>query len=592
MGVALIGWGRFSTPDGNVTVPCPSSKPPAPYLWDWLASQCHTLRRVGFTALQLPPSGKAQGGDGAGCDGYGVFDPMDQGAKNQQGSVNTRYGSFRSLRRLVAVAHANDMQVYHDVVLHQRIGGFPDASTFEYLGADGKTPNGRWPMRPGCFRGDVVEVDGKAVTIAEDDVPNAYWDISFGSEVSFQHCVPAGYTLRAAIGYVEWLFASTDADGARLDDVKGMWPEAVHRVSYIPALFDKVLYGEFFDNADNALGWANAAPMHGRVMVEDFQGKFNIQYACNGNDAWPMAGSSVATMAPALAVTFVDNPDTDTSAGEQTISNKRLAYVELLTNPGYPFVYSKDYFPGSVWPGAYGLQPTIDVLVGAHENLMFGDPEVLLQDGSCRVKMSHGYPGLLTGMNFDTWNRREVTVQTSFGPRVQLHDYSGHVPDIWTDADGRATFTIASDAYDEGESWVMFSRTGYWAEPTVPQRPTTQSFFGAADLDIGPAINGQISVGEVHCAQGTPIVVSGRLSTDGWTKASSVTVAMVGETASGATVELASVTHTLGGSEPWPKLEAPQTGFYALEVQGIGLPTQGSPFEFAVTYTAPQEVVL
>ena len=74
MGVALIAWGRFLDGRGNrVTVPAPSTDPGAVWLLDFLARHAFALRRAGFTAIQLPPTSKAQGGAGAGCDGYGVY---------------------------------------------------------------------------------------------------------------------------------------------------------------------------------------------------------------------------------------------------------------------------------------------------------------------------------------------------------------------------------------------------------------------------------------------------------------------------------------------------------------------------------------
>jgi alpha-amylase len=115
--------GRFFDAHGNrMTVPAPSTNPGAPWLLDFLAQHALTLRRAGFTAIQLPPTSKAQGGAGVGCDGYGVFDPSDLGNKRQQGSLPTRYGSKDSLNRFVAVAHACDLDVYLDLVLHQRVG--------------------------------------------------------------------------------------------------------------------------------------------------------------------------------------------------------------------------------------------------------------------------------------------------------------------------------------------------------------------------------------------------------------------------------------------------------------------------------------
>ena len=68
MGVALITWGRFFDKHGNrITVPAPSTTPGAPWLWDFLAMEVLALRRVGFSALQLPPASKVQGGATSAC---------------------------------------------------------------------------------------------------------------------------------------------------------------------------------------------------------------------------------------------------------------------------------------------------------------------------------------------------------------------------------------------------------------------------------------------------------------------------------------------------------------------------------------------
>ncbi len=125
MSVSLIGWGRFFDRHGNkITVPAPTTDPGKPWLWDMLAAEAENLASVGFDRIQLPPSSKAQGGDGAGCDGYGLFDPRDLGTKNQQGSVPTRYGTADSLRRLVAVAHRHGfVGGLRTSFLHQLIGG-------------------------------------------------------------------------------------------------------------------------------------------------------------------------------------------------------------------------------------------------------------------------------------------------------------------------------------------------------------------------------------------------------------------------------------------------------------------------------------
>ncbi len=582
MGVALICWGRFLTADNQkITVPAPTTDAGKPWLWDFLAGEVHALRRAGFTALQLPPCGKAQGGAYAGCDGYGVFDPRDIGSKPQQGGVPTRYGTADSLRRLVAVANASGVDTYLDLVLHQRIGANAGAGTYRPLGADGRTPNGRGALDPGCFRGV------PPANRPQDAVPNAFFDFSFGDELVYQNCDPPRRTIDDALDYGDWVFRTTGAAGARFDDVKGTWAPFVRAFMTSRAMAARFFYAEYFDGSDAIGWWANAAPMDGRSLVEDFPIHFAIQSACNGYDARALQGAGYTARRPDQAITFVDNPDTDTSFGQQVACNKLLGYAFLLSIEGYPFVFGKDYFGPETWPGAYGLKPWIDNLVWIHENLAAGETVTRYLDESVLVLNRLGGPGLLTCLNFDTWNRRSLRVPTGFGPDVQLHDYTGRHEDIWTDAEGQASFTLPSNAYASGQSYLCFSRTGQDRANPVTRRATTQVFFGAADLDTRPAGEGLSPAGRIFCAAGTPIVVRAHLTTTGWTSASVATVVVTDNAGN----ILGRLRHSLAGPGDWPAMTAPVTGWVGIEVQGEAMPSGGSPFELSVTYTAPQEIL-
>ena len=510
MTVSLIGWGRFFDQFGNkVTVPAPSTDPGKPWLWDLLASEAQNLASVGFDRIQLPPASKAQEGDGAGCDGYGIYDPRDLGTKNQQGSTVTRYGSADSLRRLVAVAHRYGLSVDLDIVLHQLIGG--ENATYRYLGADGKTLNGRGAMHPGCFR-----FSPGAGTQPEDDVPVPVDDFSFGDEKVYQHSKPAGYTIDDALDFGDWTFRTTGADGGRIDDVKGLWaPFAAQFMSH-GAMADRQFYGEFFDgDPANLNWWATSWPMNGRSGVEDFSMHFAIEDACNNLNAPALNGAGYAQWNSGLSYGFVDNPDTDTSPGEQVISSKMLGYAFLLTvNCRQVLIYGKDYFGGDVWPGAYGLKPLIDNLIYINRTFAYGGQVTRWVDGSVIVIERDGNggpvgnsPGLLTALNFDTYNIRKITCATSFGANVQLHDYTGRHSDIWTDWQGNATFWIPPNAYGGGQSYLCFSRAFGDKPITQEARRTTQEFFGSPDLDIPPARPGEFhAIAQIYVEGNTSVV--------------------------------------------------------------------------------------
>jgi alpha-amylase len=580
MGVALLGWGRFFDRHGNrVTVSAPSTEPSTPWLLDLLSQRARSLRQAGFTAIQLPPTSKAQGGAGPGCDGYGVFDPRDLGGKNQQGSMPTRYGPKDALTRFVAVAHACGLDVYLDLVMHQRAGENGGPGVFHYLGPDGKALNGRGATTAGWFRATPPD------NLPDDDVPSQLFDFAFGRELSYQHCRPPRVTIEDALDFGDWVFRTTDADGARFDDVKGTWAPFVREFMTTGVMASKFFYSEFFDgDPANLNGWATGAPMDGRSLVEDFTLHWALQAACDGGDARALEGAGYTSWRPDLACTFVDNPDTDTSPGQQVISNKLLAYAFLLSIEGYPFVYGKDYFPGSVWPGAYGLQPWIDNLVWIHEHLANGGTVTRFLDEKVLVLNRIGAPGLLTALNFDTWNRRTITCPTSFGSDTWLHDYTGRHDDICTDADGYATFTIPSNAYSGGQSYLCFSRRGLSAPNSVNLRATRQTIFGASDLDVAPAKNAKAVAGRITAGRATKIALMVRPNRGGWLADSALRVVVTGPGAQRV------IDCRCDRAKATAQGRADITGEYLITVSGEKLPAPGSAFEIDVTYTAPQTI--
>ncbi len=561
MTVSLIAWGRFFDRHGNrITVPAPSTDPGKPWLWDMLAAEAKNLAAVGFDRIQLPPASKAQGGDGVGCDGYGLYDPRDLGTKPQQGSTPTRYGTADSLRRLVAVAHRYGLSVDLDVVLHQLIGG--QNANYRYLGADGKSLNGRGAMHPACFR-----KSPGAGTQPEDDVPVPRDDSAFGDEKVYQHCSPHRYTIDDALDYGDWLFRTTGADGARLDDVKGLWASFVAEFMRHGLMADKQFYGEYFDgNPANLNWWATSPPIDSRCGVQDFAMHFAIEDACNNLNARALDGAGYAQWNSGLAYGFVDNPDTDTTPGEQVIGSKLLGYAYLLTvGCRQALIYGKDYFSGAVWPGAYGLKPFIDNLIYINRCFAYGSQTTRWVDGSVIVleRDGNGGPvggsaGLLTALNFDTFNSRRITCATTFGGNVQLHDYTGRHADIWTDGQGNATFTIPSNAFGAGQSYLCFSRAGSDKPITHSPRRTTQEFFGAADLDIPPASPGPLSpIARIFVEKDTTVVFA---------TPSNIDAAL------------------LDGGGPVPHNKPTQTGWY-----DVGVSSRASTpmsFDLNVTYEA------
>lgn len=127
------------------------------YPADWytyLSKLCPTIAGLGFDGIWTPPPCKDSATDAP--MGYTPYDYYDIGQKNQSTRVATQFGTQDAFLRLVAVAHANGLEVYPDIVLdHCGDGEVDPSSPYKSVPSLAKTmiqPNGfagpgtgRWP---------------------------------------------------------------------------------------------------------------------------------------------------------------------------------------------------------------------------------------------------------------------------------------------------------------------------------------------------------------------------------------------------------------------------------------------------------------
>jgi len=566
-----------------------------PWAYQRIARDAAAYRQAGFTAVQLPPFTK--GGSGAYSDGYDKFDDYDIGSKNQCFSKPTAFGDAEMLRQCVASIHAHGMQAYGDLVLHQYGGG--NDGVYKPLAADGVSATGRFPKHPSCFV-------GAAPRVPVDPVPDGQGNFAFGDMASYVNSTPRGYMRDGAIAAAGWLTRTTGIDGWRVDDVKGTNAGLVHDLLTSEALADKWAFGEYFDGNNGALwNWVNR-DMGRRAGVLDFGFKFNAGNVCNNNTrVWmgQLANAGYCNVDPAMAVTFVESADTDSSLGEQVIWNKMLGYALLLTFPGYPSVYYRDW---SDDPGCYGLKAPINNLIWIHETLANGDfvprldtdPQVFVHERTGWQDL----PGCLCVFNNDRYHGYTRTVQTAFGANQELHEYTGNGPynNHWTDGQGRLTFSVPPN--NNGMSYMVFARpvasSGFGWRPV----PTTQTFFGASDLDIPPLRDGVCEIGRVWCAEGTTLSAALQVARAGWSGESTARLAVLD--AEGSVLaekalpgeEALPDEEALPGEEALPSagtapgeqaalsLKIVRAGWHGLRVEAAGMPPEGSEFELEVRY--------
>ena len=96
--------------------------------WNTVSGKVAAWGNAGIGSIWLPPASKAQ--NGAFSMGYDPTDYFDFGDYNQNGSVETRFGSKTELVSLITNAHAENMKVYADIVINHNSGGQSEANPF------------------------------------------------------------------------------------------------------------------------------------------------------------------------------------------------------------------------------------------------------------------------------------------------------------------------------------------------------------------------------------------------------------------------------------------------------------------------------
>lgn len=565
-------------PTLSVPAPVDLDTPDAPWWYDYIAQHANQWASLGFTDILFPNPLICQGGNGPGDDGYNPFDDYDIGSKG----TPTRFGTAEKLRRSVAICRANGLNVWIDVVNHQRMGG--NNGTYRYKSATGPS-NGRFAKEPSYFRGNPPRVP-------EDPVPVPSDDFAFGDELCPVNAVPKGAVWNALIAAGNWLFLTTGTQGARLDDMKGMNVSFVHAWMTSEAMGSREFFGEYDDgNPGNENWWVGQVQQ--RASALDFAFQENMAYPmcmkAGGAEGWQMSwmgNNALLFQNPMKAVTFVSSLDSETDGWATIINNKTLGLALMLGMMGLPIIYIKDWLPKSM--NGYALDQEIDNLVWCARNLANGGVEIVYSDAQSYVFQRSGPPGALIALNNGIWNPHwtTITCRTQHNPGTVMHDYTGkNRQDCVVDAGGNITFGIPPAA--NGKGYGFWAPAGLDGRISFPKLSCTQSFFGADDLDIGPATNGAMIIGRVWIESQSPVDIELTTKTDGWTaELGRITCDIRGprnNEATSSTVTLASATDRASG-------RATATGWHTITLTSSGLPKSGAPFTFTIEYTAPQTI--
>ncbi|MBF9237878.1 DUF1939 domain-containing protein [Hymenobacter sp. BT683] len=230
---------------------------------DYLTELAPRLKGLGIDAVWIPPTPKNK--NATNDVGYSPFDHYDLGDKYQKGDTRTRFGSKDEFLRMVAVLHANGIEVIQDVVLNHIDGAGgsngeggqdPDSysmqtnggyKTFRYASFGTPLPQtggesatdylsrrGRWSKNYTNFHphlghnstsGNLADpMFGPDFCFGDDGGGNGYGGLSGAITSQFPNAFnptqTSGYSRNEARNWIVWMKKQTGVDGFRWDAVK------------------------------------------------------------------------------------------------------------------------------------------------------------------------------------------------------------------------------------------------------------------------------------------------------------------------------------------------------------------------------------
>ncbi len=383
---------------------------------NYLTDLAPRLAEIGIDAVWIPPSVKNLSFGEPGV-GYAPFDHYDLGDKFQKGSVHTRLGTKDELLRMIAVFHANGIEVVQDIVPNHVIGagsntgkgGEDPESTndkyanfryvcyqtpaineteSEYLSRRGRFPKNYHNFHPNpahnCSGGDICsQFFGPDICFADDafgQSSNALYNpVQSGTENN-------GYMRKGMRDWMIWYKKQTGFDGVRVDAVKHFDFQASEDFLYnlqFNAGFasggDQMFaVGEYVGSSSELDNWYQA--VNKRAGVFDFNlrafdrtgGLYNMVYGMGNFDVSLLAGA------------------------QQTEANRTVYYssIDRLVHKTVPFINNHDTFRPRLdekgnyngWNGGSELsahiEPNEPRLATAYAVIlaMDGNPQIFFED--------------------------------------------------------------------------------------------------------------------------------------------------------------------------------------------------------------------
>lgn len=446
-------------------------------LWQQLSREANHLREIGITDVWLPPAYKGAGGKYDA--GYSAYDLYDLGEFNQKGSTETKYGTKDEYLQAINDLHANDIKVYADIVMNHKIGAdeaetvyaseeegqdrnidktLPKKITawtkYNFTARNNKYSDFKWNYKH--FNGTDWDESGRKNGIfrfsgkhwdQNVDQENGNYDYLMGADIDFNNPV----VVEELKKWGKWYLEFTGVDAFRLDAVKHIkslfmadWIKCMREIKPLECV------GEYWNRNLDALKWY-IDKTNSTIPLFDVPLHYNLYEASNSHGNYDFArifDNTLVKEMPSLAVTFVDNHDTE--PGQALFSwiqewFKPLAYaLILLRKDGLPCVFYGDYY-GIPSQNINPQREMLDRMMKLRREYAYGEQIDYLDHhdviGWIRTgDDEHPNSGLVTIMSDGPGGGKTMNV----GPRLAnsvFYDYTGNVKEtVYVDQEGNGIF--------------------------------------------------------------------------------------------------------------------------------------------------------
>lgn len=312
---------------------------------NYLTELAPRLKELGIDAVWIPPTIKNNGTNSV---GYSPFDHYDLGDKFQKNATKTRMGDKDELLRMVAVMHANGIDVIQDIVLNHvsNAGSSNGAGGQDPSAMDDGQTNRYKNFRYTCFKTpasaetalNYLSREGKfpknwqnfypnnSNVCCTNDINSPFWgpDASYesnanglSSNASFNPSQSSDYMRVNMRNWLIWYKKQVGWDGLRFDAVKH-FPSYVaedflwnlqYNALYASGGADMFAVGEWVGSTTQLDAWCDA--VQNRAGTFDFNLRFTLASMVSANGAFDLSTiPGQQQLNRGRTVPFVNNHDT------------------------------------------------------------------------------------------------------------------------------------------------------------------------------------------------------------------------------------------------------------------------------------------